>query len=58
MALRTFTTGLMSAFAAEGFITPDIKAVSTDVPRVSIQLQAQHVHGSKGAPALNLSAMK
>lgn len=47
MALRTFTAGFMSAFAAEGFITPDIKAVSTDVPRVSVQLQAQE--GSKAA---------
>lgn len=58
MALRTFTAGFMSAFAAEGFITPDIKALSTAVPRVSVQLRAQHVHGSKGTPALNLGAMR
>lgn len=42
-ALRTFTAGFTSAFAAEGSVTPDIKAASADVPRVSVRLQAQHV---------------
>lgn len=44
----------MSAFAAEGFIAPDIKAASAAVPRVSVQLPAQRVHGSKGDAGFKL----